>query len=1355
MNNYEYTSLFSDNFDNVFVPYLSVDKLDEIRQKLKDKQEWINDFKVLVRKAFEYDYYRENGDFPAINENSENEYIRKRIRNVRSNHSGVIREKERKLQEIDVSKTETINTVIKPLLKDDNGYSYLCRILELKNHSEMTAQYSSLLEYSLSDSWLKPREYFERYLIPKKDQEMHTDHLSKTKFLVELTRALCSCAERNTGKWLTSARPKFCLHDLTALFDHGIENYSDREILEIFSQHLVQAEMDKDYILKTLNGIINDIRSKDNPSKQKIIVAEQIEKILSDNSIVSSSETSVEFGLESFAEIEKRIYALRDDYENSIKPFITAIENFKKNSIVMQKDYVVYTLKNIIKPKSAKAQKCLEEIICISEMDFDEAKSKGAKLYHDFIDQEKQCLKCKTEKSNKVDNALKKELTELEKFNKNCTYAEESVDSSKNTNNKSNSKNGNEHYDEINFRIVYYYAKAYSFLYPHDELMHRVFVKLDGINDSAKLNEPYKHLIYLLAADRTDECLSSVKTINALREFIYDCCFALREKRDREAVQYYRLQLDRFIPAEKRNSDIISQWYKTLNENRNFNYSELEVFRGDIGKFKQSCNDESLSKGLRSILKSINEYERISETDRITEQLFTFAFEQPAVNYRSVEELVYFRVLENHGSIKDAKEPIMRLWKKKSSKEKISDNAENERFTVDYQDMYYSEFAYYDDIDKMIDDLEKNGFAVVKLSAADIRKTANALFNYLINSVVVLLLNSSKNESVRMMLDSYKCRMKDDSKTYNLLMNSLNETGYVKVYNIISSKQQAVSYSLLEENALKDLCNDKTDIDGILDEIKKGLFNILHPSFVKSIDTYTAMNVNDLSFKAPLVSRASLIKAYTAMSILSGTDDLTAFKNTINRILELCGFAQMDKKNALDCYMIAVYYYQLNLGDTVLISKGYKGCKEKLDQLKGKLMITFPDDLKSQLDKGTMFLSEIDYENDKVSFSDSVHSNIWNKYIKKVSLRDADYIYIPYYGFVLNDEGGERYLLVLVYPVNISNEDNSENRKEPEACWGILFDCIRNEQGIEKVFNLENLCISPQNAHIKDRKYIVYIPHKEFFRIVNAVSPFKKIVAADSYPILTFHSFEIKNMQNKDNILCLFAVGHTDDGTRQILGGWTFVKEKFNKNCWETVFSDLKEKGITDVGLVCTDLPNNFEQALEKEYPKAKAQCYSYMIQLISENNLKRFCTKTPKTRINYLNDEDKEKKPHKILLKELIKIQRNLICADKEKDAEKLCDKLLLKNKDPYYDQIWHGEAFNKEKVLSFYELNKTTRDYLLKEYKNDSDRSIVLKKVKLKIKSQIEAGVMDKGDDISIETAEKMLGEILLKYSKEIRPH
>jgi len=80
-----------------------------------------------------------------------------------------------------------------------------------------------------------------------------------------------------------------------------------------------------------------------------------------------------------------------------------------------------------------------------------------------------------------------------------------------------------------------------------------------------------------------------------------------------------------------------------------------------------------------------------------------------------------------------------------------------------------------------------------------------------------------------------------------------------------------------------------------------------------------------------------------------------------------------------------------------------------------------------------------------------------------------------------------------------------------------------------------------------------------------------------------------------ENRAVYVAIGVNLDGHKDVLGLWTSANE--GAKFWLNVLTELKNRGVRDVYLVCVDGLKCFPQAIESVFPKAQVQlCIVHMV---------------------------------------------------------------------------------------------------------------------------------------------------------------
>ena len=99
------------------------------------------------------------------------------------------------------------------------------------------------------------------------------------------------------------------------------------------------------------------------------------------------------------------------------------------------------------------------------------------------------------------------------------------------------------------------------------------------------------------------------------------------------------------------------------------------------------------------------------------------------------------------------------------------------------------------------------------------------------------------------------------------------------------------------------------------------------------------------------------------------------------------------------------------------------------------------------------------------------------------------------------------------------------------------------------------------------------------------------------YPVLYLDALMVKMRHEgrMKNRAVFVAIGVDEEGQKDVLGLWSSANEwaKF----WLSVMTDLKNRGMRDVYIVCTDGLKGFPQAIEAVFPQAQVQtCIVHMI---------------------------------------------------------------------------------------------------------------------------------------------------------------
>jgi len=103
------------------------------------------------------------------------------------------------------------------------------------------------------------------------------------------------------------------------------------------------------------------------------------------------------------------------------------------------------------------------------------------------------------------------------------------------------------------------------------------------------------------------------------------------------------------------------------------------------------------------------------------------------------------------------------------------------------------------------------------------------------------------------------------------------------------------------------------------------------------------------------------------------------------------------------------------------------------------------------------------------------------------------------------------------------------------------------------------------------------------------LEPFYGVVFLDALYVKMRHDGRVENRAVH------VAVGIGLDGKKDVLGLWTSASE--GAKFWLNVLTELRNRGVRDIYLVCVDGLKGFPQAIEAVYPKAQVQlCIVHMV---------------------------------------------------------------------------------------------------------------------------------------------------------------
>ena len=115
--------------------------------------------------------------------------------------------------------------------------------------------------------------------------------------------------------------------------------------------------------------------------------------------------------------------------------------------------------------------------------------------------------------------------------------------------------------------------------------------------------------------------------------------------------------------------------------------------------------------------------------------------------------------------------------------------------------------------------------------------------------------------------------------------------------------------------------------------------------------------------------------------------------------------------------------------------------------------------------------------------------------------------------------------------------------------------------------------------------------------IVDEVKAWQNRPLEAIYPIVFLDALVVKVKENKQiiNKAVYLALGINLEGQKEVLGMW--VSQNEGAKFWLSVLTELKNRGVKDVFIFCTDGLTGFPDAIEAAYPKSKIQlCIVHMI---------------------------------------------------------------------------------------------------------------------------------------------------------------
>ena len=98
-----------------------------------------------------------------------------------------------------------------------------------------------------------------------------------------------------------------------------------------------------------------------------------------------------------------------------------------------------------------------------------------------------------------------------------------------------------------------------------------------------------------------------------------------------------------------------------------------------------------------------------------------------------------------------------------------------------------------------------------------------------------------------------------------------------------------------------------------------------------------------------------------------------------------------------------------------------------------------------------------------------------------------------------------------------------------------------------------------------------------------------------NYKFALHQAMKMRHEGRVENRAVYVAIGINLEGKKDVLGLWTGASE--SAKFWLNVLTELRNRGVKDVFLVCVDGLKEFPQAIEAVYPEAQVQlCIVHMI---------------------------------------------------------------------------------------------------------------------------------------------------------------
>jgi putative transposase len=115
--------------------------------------------------------------------------------------------------------------------------------------------------------------------------------------------------------------------------------------------------------------------------------------------------------------------------------------------------------------------------------------------------------------------------------------------------------------------------------------------------------------------------------------------------------------------------------------------------------------------------------------------------------------------------------------------------------------------------------------------------------------------------------------------------------------------------------------------------------------------------------------------------------------------------------------------------------------------------------------------------------------------------------------------------------------------------------------------------------------------------VLDEVKTWQNRPLENMYPVMFLDALVVKMRHEGrvENRAVYVAIGVNEDGVKDVLGLWSSANE--GAKFWLGVMTELKNRGLRDVYIVCTDGLKGFPDAIESVFPKAQVQtCIVHMI---------------------------------------------------------------------------------------------------------------------------------------------------------------